>query len=292
MSEPARKARLRGIALMIAAVGVFSVMDATMKQLTGHYSPMQVVSLRGLSSLPFVLLPLALTGRWHQLRPIRPGLHLVRGVLAVAMLWGIVWAFAHASMTDTYAVTMSAPLLIVAVAAVLLGERVDAHRWAAILAGLVGVLVILKPSAGAMVSLAGLAALASALAYAFAAVTIRVLARTDSTPAMVFWFLFLVALGAGAIAAPEWTGIRAGDWRWLLLMGLCGWAGQHLITEAFRLAPASLIAPFEYTALLWALGIDWLAWQTLPSARVLAGAAIVGAGGLYLYLRTRIAGRA
>jgi len=111
MTEAGR--RLRGVLLMLAAVGVFSIMDAVMKQLTVRYPAIQVASLRGLSSLPFVALPYAVMGQLGLLRPVRIGLHLVRAALAVVMMWGFVWALARASMADTYAVFMCAPLLVV-----------------------------------------------------------------------------------------------------------------------------------------------------------------------------------
>ena len=104
---------------------------------------------------------------------------------------------------------------------------------------------------------------------------------------MVFWYLLLLSIGAGALAAPGWISIRAEHWPWIAAVGLTGWAGQHLITEAFRLAPASLVAPYEYTAMIWAVGIDWIVWQVLPGARMLAGSAIVVGAGLYLLNRER-----
>jgi drug/metabolite transporter (DMT)-like permease len=82
--------------------------------------------------------------------------------------------------------------------------------------------------------------------------------------------------------------IAAGDGWWIAAIGLTGWAGQYLITEAFRLAPASLVAPYEYTALVWAVGFDWAIWQVLPGARMLAGSAIVVGAGLYLLQRERL----
>jgi drug/metabolite transporter (DMT)-like permease len=282
-----RADRVRGVLLMLAAVGVFAVMDALMKQLTLRYPPLQVACLRGASSLPFVFLSYLVTGRLHLLKPVRYGLHLLRSVVAVLMLWGFLWALARASMADTYAIFMCAPLLVVLAASALLGEKVDRHLWLAIVVGLGGVFVMLRPSASGFVSLAGLAALGSALAYAFVVVLVRVLSRTETTASMVFWFLAIVSVGAGALAAPGWVAILASDWPWIVAVGLSGWAGQHLITEAFRLAPASLVAPYEYTALVWAIGIDWAVWQVLPGARMLAGSAIVVAAGLYLLHRER-----
>jgi drug/metabolite transporter (DMT)-like permease len=285
VTEAAR--RLRGVLFMMLAVGVFAVMDAMMKQLTGSYPTMQVACLRGASSLPFVLVSYLVTGRLHMLRPVRYGLHLLRAALAIVMLWGFLWALSRASMADTYAVFMSAPLLVVMAASVMLREKIAAYVWFAILAGLTGVIVMLKPTMSGIASLAGLATFLSALAYAVIVVLIRVLARTDTTASMVFWYLLLLSIGAGAMAAPGWVAIAAGDMPLIAAVGLTGWAGQHFITESFRLAPASLVAPYEYTALVWAVGIDWVVWQALPGARMLLGSAIVVAAGLYLLYRDR-----
>ena len=285
MTEAAR--RLRGVLMMAAAVGIFAIMDALMKQLTGSYPAIQIACLRGASSLPFVALPYLLTRRLHLLRPVRFGLHILRAALAIVMMWGFLWALSRASMADTYAVFMSAPLLVVLAASVILGERVDRQLWFAILAGLAGVIVMLRPSVAGLVSFAGLAALLSALAYAFIVVLVRVLSRTDTTASMVFWYLLMLSIGAGALAAPGWVPLHAEHWPWIVAIGLTGWAGQHLITDAFRLAPASLVAPYEYTALVWAVGIDWLVWQVLPGIRMIIGATIVIGAGLYLLHRER-----
>ena len=129
---------------------------------------------------------------------------------------------------------------------------------------------MLAPTASGFASLAGLAALGSALAYAFVVVMVRVMAATETTASMVFWFLLMLALGAGALAAPGWVAIAIADWPWIVGVGLAGWAGQHLITEAFRLAPASTVAPYEYLALVWGMGIDWFVWRS-AARRTYAG---------------------
>jgi|SRR5687767_744586 len=282
-----RESRLRGVMLMIVAVGVFSVMDALMKHLAATYSPVQIAFLRAGSSLPFVFLTYAVTKRLGELRPRRIPLHLIRAVLSIAMLWSFVWALSRMSLANTYAITLSAPLLVVPFAALFLGEKTDGHVWAAILAGLVGVMVILRPTAAGFASLAGLAALGAAVCWAVVVVMVRTMATTETTASMVFWFLFLSAVGAGAISARGWIAIDPRDWTWILLLGLSGWAGQHLITEAFRLAPASTVAPFEYMSIMWGACIDWLVWKTVPGARMFVGAGIVVAAGLYLMHRER-----
>jgi drug/metabolite transporter (DMT)-like permease len=282
-----RESRLRGVMLMIVAVGAFSVMDALMKHLAASYAPMQVAFLRGASSLPFVFLSYAVTGRLAELRPRSVPMHLARAALSILMLWCFIWALARMSLANTYSITLSAPLLVVPLAALFLREKVDGHVWAAILAGLAGVLVILKPTVSGFVSLAGLAALAAALCWAIVVVMLRVMAATETTASMVFWFLLLTAFGAGALAARGWVAIDARDWMWIAMLGLSGWAGQHLITEAFRLAPASTVAPFEYMSIVWGACIDWVVWQAVPGSRMFAGAAIVVAAGLYLMHRER-----
>lgn len=284
-----RAAHLRGVILMIAAVGVFAVMDAMMKHLTESYPPLQVSCLRGAASLPFVLLAALLTGSLGRLRPVRWRLYIVRAAFGIFMFWTFLYALSRASMADTYAVYMSAPLLVVLCASLLLRERIGRHVWIAIFVGLTGVIVMLRPSASGFVSLASLAAFASALAYAIVVVMVRIMARTESTPAMVFWYLLVLALGAGLLAAPGWVHIAPVDWFWIAGIGFSGWAGQHMVTDAFRLAPASTVAPYEYMALVWAAGIDWFVWDTLPGARMLAGAAIVIAAGIYLMNRQRLA---
>jgi drug/metabolite transporter (DMT)-like permease len=164
----------------------------------------------------------------------------------------------------------------------LLGERVTVGRWCAIAAGLAGVLVMLRPTGTGFGTLGGLAALVSALCYALSGVTIRVLSRTDSNGAMVLSFLLVAALGALVGALPVWKPLARADFGWIAFVGVTGAVAQQLITEAFRSAPPAVVGPFEYTAMLWAFGLDWLLWQRLPTATVLIGSAIVAASGLYM----------
>ena len=279
--------RLRGISSMLIAVACFAGMDGVLKILSGDYPPLQVGALRGAASLPFVLASIAVTNRWHELKVVRWELHVGRGVLALIMLWGFVTAVSVMSLADTYAIFFVAPLIVTALAVPLLKEHVDLGRWLAIAVGLSGVLWMLNPG-GTGLSLYGAAgALASAVAYALASISVRVMTRTESTVSLVFWFLVLLTVFAGLLSLPDWVPIRSEHWPWLGLLGLFGALGQHFITEAFRNAPASVIAPFEYTAMLWAVAIDWAFWHTWPDRRIWLGAALVIACGLYLIWRER-----
>lgn len=273
---------------MFIAVAAFSFMDALLKLFAAHYPPMQVAAIRGAASLPFVILPLWYSGRLRELKPTRLGLHLLRGVLGIIMLATFVLALRDAPLASVYSIYMAAPLLIAALAAWWLGEKVDRGRWLAIVIGLVGVLVILQPRPDGLPLLAGLAATISALCYALAVITARVLTRTERSSTMVFSFLLVVTVVAGALAASSWVPIRLTDWWLIVAVGGLGAAGQHYITEAFRHAPAAVVAPIEYTALLWGIAIDWIAWAVLPGTVMLSGASLIIAAGLYVAWRERV----
>ena len=120
------------------------------------------------------------------------------------------------------------------------------------------------------------------------AAALRVLTRTDTTSSVVFWTLGLMTVFAGVIAAPEWVPLQREHWKWLVAMGVFGSIGQLLFTEAFRSAPPSIVAPFEYTALLWGVAIDWAVWHVLPAGRIYLGGGIVITSGLYLIWRERV----
>jgi len=145
--------------------------------------------------------------------------------------------------------------------------------------------IILQPRPGGLPLLAGIAATVSALSYALAVITARVLTRSETSSSMVFTFLLLVTLIAGILALPQWVEIRPQDWWLIVATGGLGAIGQYYITEAFRHAPAAVVAPVEYTALLWGIGIDWVFWQVFPQAGMLLGAAIIIGAGIYVALR-------
>lgn len=285
---PAGAHRWRAALFMLAAVGLFALMDAGLKLLSAHYPPLQVASLRGAASLPIVLAWTLSTIGARGLFRVRWPLHLLRAVLGVTMMAPFVYALRTLPLSTAYAIFFIAPLLITALSVPILGERVGPRRWTAIVVGFLGVLVVLRPTGEGVGSLAGLAVLLAALGYAVSAITVRVLARTDSSQAIVVWLLFSMALGAGLLAWPNWVPIRGAD-LWLIAgVGLAGALGQYTVTEAFRQGEASLIAPLEYSALLWGLLLDFSLWGVLPDGMTWVGAAIIVLSGLYLLRRERV----
>lgn len=278
----------RAAFFMLAAVLFFCLMDAGLKLLGEHYPPFQVSAIRGASSLPLVLVWALWSGGVRPLLRVRWSLHLLRGVLGVAMMAGFVYALRTLPLSTTYAIFFVAPLMITALSVPFLGEKVGPRRWIAIAVGLVGVLVVLRPTGEGLLSLAGLAVVVAAFGYAASAIMVRIIARTDSTQALMVWLLAFMALGAGALAAPDWVTIRGEHAGLIAGVGLAGAFGQYAITEAFRLGEASLIAPLEYTALVWGVLLDATLWGVLPDSVTWAGAAIIVASGLYLLRRERV----
>ena len=279
---------LRAVLMMLGAVASFSLMDAGLKQLSAHYPAFEVAALRGASSLPFVLAWALHRGGMAPLLRVRWPLHLLRGAMGVAMMASFVYALRTLPLSTAYSIFFVAPLLVTALSVPILGERVGRRRWTAIGIGLLGTLVLLRPNGDGLRSLAALAVLLAAAMYAVSAITVRLLARTDSTQAMTVWLLVLMALGAGALAWPQWQPVRVQD-AWLILgIGIAGGLGQYAVTEAFRLGEASLIAPLEYTALVWGVLLDLGLWGVLPDGVTWLGAAIIVGSGLYLLRRERV----
>ena len=280
--------RWRAALFMLAAVGLFALMDAGLKLLTAHYPPMQISAMRSGASLPFVLVWVLSTVSVRSLFRVRWPLHLLRAVLGIMMMAPFIYALRTLPLSTAYTIFFIAPLLITALSVPILGERVGPRRWTAIVVGFLGVMVVLRPTGEGIASLAGLAVLLAAFGYAVSAITVQVLARTDSSQSIVVWLLVSMAVGAGLLALPQWVPIRAED-LWLIVgVGVAGALGQYTITEAFRRGEASLIAPLEYSALLWGVLLDFSLWNVLPDAVTWVGAAIVVLSGLYLLRRERI----
>ena len=285
-----RRSPLAAAGWMLAAVASFSLMDAGMKLLSAHYPPLQVTLLRGAASLPFVLVWVLASAGVRSIVPVRWGLHLLRGVLGMVMIGCFVYALKRMPLSTAYTLYFVAPLLVAALSVPLLGETVGPRRWTAIGIGLLGVVVVLRPGVDGLVSLPGLMVLLAATAYAIAAVTVSLLTRTDTPQSMVVWFLAIMAVGAGLAAIPGWVPLRWEHAALILGMGLAGAFGQIALTSAFMRGDASMIAPLEYTGLVWVIAWDWLLWQTLPDTATWTGAAIIVASGLYLLRRERTVG--
>lgn len=274
--------RNRGILLMIAAIAVFSVMDMCLKLLSAQLPPLEVASVRGMASLPFVLATVLVRGRLADLRMHRPALHVARGFVSMGMIGFFSFAVSKMSLSNVYTLFMVAPLMVTAVAVPLLGERVRPGAWVAIIVGLAGTTILLRPSSTGISVAGALAAIGCAGCYTISYVLARVMSRTESADSLVFWVLSLMSLFSALVSFPGWKPIPPALWIWVAVVGLTGAYAQQFITRAFMLAPASVIAPFEYTALIWGALFDWLIWSTHPGLATLAGAALIVTSGVYV----------
>lgn len=273
---------LRSINAMLIAVAMFSLMDTAMKLLSAQYPAMQVTALRALSSMPLVCAYLAWRGAFTSIFKVSWGMHLFRGVLGIAMLSLFAYGLQTLTLATTYSIFFIAPAMITVLSVFFLGELVNRARWIAIVVGMLGVLVVLRPDGAGLLTLSGLAILGSAACYAISAITARILARTDRGEHMVFWLMFMMGVGATVLAAPNWVGVRPEDF-WLLCgLAVSGFLGQLAINEAFSTGEASVVAPFEYSALAWGVGLDYLLWNALPDQYTLLGATIIIGSGIYL----------
>ncbi|HEY6817002.1 MAG TPA: DMT family transporter [Croceibacterium sp.] len=279
---------VRGAMLCIASLALFACMDTTTKYLTQTHEVPLIIAVRYLGNLLLMAAFLGPTHGRQMIRTQRTGLVWVRAFcLALASLL-IGLALERMPVAEMTAITFLSPILLVAVAGRVLGERVGWVGWAATLGGLAGVMLIVRPGSDIVASGAVfvLAAVLLNLAY-------QLLSRTLAASENTFALLFYTALAGSALyglALPWFLEDRAPSLREAVLfasLGVYGGVGHFLFTAAFRYAPASLIAPLNYVQLLWAGLLGWLAFGYVPDAQSLLGMAIVAASGVLVALKTR-----
>jgi drug/metabolite transporter (DMT)-like permease len=279
--------RLRGIALMLASVFLFTAMDGVVKWLAPHYPTAMLVFCRSLFAFVPLAFLLARSGGLAILKTERPYDHLLRAGIGFASLMGFFYSFGAMQLADVVAISFSAPLFMTALSVWLLGEEVRIFRWAAVAVGFVGVLLIVQPGGSAFQPVA-LVALGASVLYALAMIQVRKLSSTEAAPTIVFYFTLFSVAASGVQLPFVWIAPRPEDYPLLVTIGLLGGIAQLLMTQAYRFAPVSVIAPFDYTHMLWAVAIGWLVWSELPTAMTAAGSAVVVASGLFiLYRETR-----
>ena len=273
-----------GIVLMCVGVACLSANDAIAKILTSDYSPLQSLVLRNVMALPVTVVIALLMGGGSALRSHRPVAHLLRGSLWVAATMMFFTSFIYLALAEATALIFVAPFFITLISALFLQEEVGWRRWLAVLAGFLGVLVIIRPG-GATFQLISLLPVATAFVYALLMLSARWVDPRESV-----WTLLVYLTGAGALLSAlivpfVWVPVRLGD-LWLFAgIALFGTAGITMMTQAFRVAPAVVVAPLDYTALLWATLFGWLFWRESPDAMTYLGAAIIIASGVFTILR-------
>ncbi len=273
-----------GIAWVILAVLLLATMDALLKWMVARYPVLQIVFLRNVIALLPVAIYLWRGPGWAGMRTRRLPALLGRSLLSLIAMALLTLALGHMQLAEATAVLFAAPLLVTALSMPLLAERVGIHRWAAVLVGFAGVLIMVRPGAGVL-GIGAVFALGSALFYALTMIAIRYLSRTESTAAIVSYNQIGIAAVAGVFMPFQWVTPTPIDAALFLALGLLAGFGQLALTEACRLAPVSVLAPFDYVSMLWAVLLGFWIWRELPDAFVIIGTVFVAASGIYIVYR-------
>jgi drug/metabolite transporter (DMT)-like permease len=293
---------LKAIALKVISAILFAVMSALVRFLGEKYPVGQIVFYRS----AFAILPVVLIYAWRgelaaAVRTLRPLGHAGRGLISMFGMFCNFSALARLPIVDATAISFAAPLITVVLAVIFLGERVRIYRWSAVIIGFSGILVMLGPHfdlaaySTATVTTVGLGfAIGGAFCNAGSVIQTRRLTETETTSSIVFYFSLICAL-AGLVTwpvgrllptlawlEPTWPELAA-----LVTVGLCGGLAHILLTESYRWAPASVVAPFDYTAMIWAFLLGYFFFNELPTIFVFIGAAIIAAAGLFVIWRER-----
>jgi drug/metabolite transporter (DMT)-like permease len=288
----------KGIALKLVSAALFAVMSALIRYLGARYPIGQVVFYRSL----FAIVPVVVVYAWRGelasvVRTERPLGQAGRGVLSIAGMFFNFGATARLPLVESNAIAFSSPLFTVALAALILNERVRIYRWSAVIIGFVGVLVVLSPhvsgqqlaaAVGGAASLVGVTyAICGSLTNAGTAIQTRRLAQSESTSSIVFYFSLSCTLAGLATLPFGWVTPSGGELVALISIGVLGGTGHIFLTQSYRYASASLVAPFDYTSMIWALVLGYAMFGETPTSEIVLGSAIIAAAGLFVIWRER-----
>ena len=279
-----------GRAVLMACLAAFGFagMFACLKALGPGFSPVQTVFFR--SAFAFIpLMPLMWHTGWDVVRTNRPWSHAKRVGAGLLSMGCFFYAVGYLPLAALTAVTFTMPLFLTLLSVPLLGERVGWRRAAATIVGFAGVLLIIRPGVGGVDWIYGIALVGAAL-YALAVVFVRQLGQTEPAIRTFFYYSFCSAVASGLVLPFVWVEPTLREWLLLITLGIVGGLAQYAMVEAYRHAAATIVAPFEYTQIVWATGLGILLFAEWPDWAVLAGATMVAGSGLYIWHReTRLA---
>jgi drug/metabolite transporter (DMT)-like permease len=273
-----------GIVCILCGMLCLTISDAIAKWLGGTYPPTQILFLRAAIALPFVAAVVLLLGGRHALRTRHPGIHLARGAINVVSAAGFYTSLRYLPFAEATAISFAAPLFVTLLSVFLLKEKVEAARWGAIAVGFLGVLLIVRPGTDSFQP-AALLPLGTAALYAVMMLTARAIGPGESVLTTGFYIVAAQLVCSATTLPWFWHAPDAAHWPFFAGVALFSTLGLTLITQAFRIAPASAVAPFDYTGLVWATLLGWVFWREAPDMLTSVGAAIIVFGGLMLILR-------
>jgi drug/metabolite transporter (DMT)-like permease len=283
-----RSARLAGIALMLVSVGMFAFGDALGKFIVATYSVGQLLLLRAIAAL-IVLAPSIWRRRGEFLRLERPWLQFLRVVLSALEVAAFFLATVYLPLADVITYYLATPIFVTALSAIVLREHVGWRRWSAVLIGFCGVLIALRPSAQT-VSWPAMIALAGCMAFAALMLITRSLRATPDIVLASSQFMGTFTLGA-ALAPFGWITPTPGSLGFFAAAGCISVCALLCGNRSLKLAPASVVVPYQYSMIIWAVMFGYLVFGDVPSVATIAGAAIIIGAGFYIFLRERELGR-
>jgi len=272
---------------MVLAMACFASMDAASKWMIRDHSTAQLMWIRYGFYCVFVLVLVRKQGVAAAIRTSRPWLQGGRALLATVEAGAFVLAFRYLPLADAHALGAASPLIVVALAAPMLGERVGWHRAGAVLAGFMGVLVIIRPGFSEL-SWPLLIPLSAAFMWALYQVLLRLVGRTDHADTTLLWSS-LVGFAATTLVGPfYWTPMTAIDWLWMAVISVLGAVAHLALTKAMQFGSAGALQPYSYTLLIWVAVMGIVVYGDFPDRWTLLGAAIIVASGLYTWHRDRV----
>jgi drug/metabolite transporter (DMT)-like permease len=285
----ARPAALAGIALMLTGVFLFSLNDAVGKWLLATYTVGQLLLIRSATTLILLAPFIWRAGRAAFANAPRPGLQVLRVVLSSLEVAMFFWAVQAMPLADAITFYLAGPIYVTALSVWLLGEPVGWRRWTAVLVGFCGVIIALRPSAASF-TLPALIALGGSVFFALLMITTRMVKDTNDTVLMVSQFFGTFAFGA--LTAPfGWVTPSAYHLLFLSGFGLVSIAALFCVNRSLKLAPASVVVPFQYSMIVWSVLLGWLIFGEWPDAWTITGGTIIVGAGLYIFWREQITAR-
>jgi drug/metabolite transporter (DMT)-like permease len=282
------QARQRTILLVLGAAAAFVVSSVLVKALAGALPLAQVVFARNVFTLPLLFLMAMRAGGLHLLRPRRPMLHAQRAFFGIFGMIGAFHGFTWLPLATATALGFTMPLFLTALSVLLLRQKVGWRRWTAVVVGFAGVLLIARPGMDGTTLPAfsvGMV-LMGALAWALAMMSIRRMGDAgENGIAIVVWFAVIGSVVTGVVAIPFWEWPTATQWLMLVGIGTVSGFAQMMMTEAYRRGEATLLVPFEYSAIIWTALFGILFWSEWPQALDLLGYAVLVGAGLFIWWR-------
>ena len=280
-----------GVATMLLSILLFSMMDAMVKWLGGNYPTQQIMFFRSLVAMIPVAAIIVSRGGLKVLKTRQPAMHLLRSTLGISAMACAFYAFSLMRLADAISILHTAPLIMTALSILLLGEKVGLHRWSAIIAGFTGMLIIIRPGQS-MLESGSLFMLIAALLIGCNSIIIRHLSAKDDPVCITFYFTMTgVVASSIAIALFGWIMPSAGDWIFLIAVGLFGGVAQYLMTVSYRHSEIAVVAPLKFLSIVMGGLIAYLVWAEIPDLQSLVGISIIVGAGLYAMHRELLLAR-